>query len=206
VIDGKPSLSAAMQLALLRRAGHTIVVEEQSATRCAIVGSRNGEELRVEYTVEEAKAAGLGGKQNWQRYPADMLWARCVSRYARRADAGATLGLYSPADWDERDTAALAADDVVDLIGGGGDAREASRLLASVETPPATEALVAPSAAAQAGGDLAPSAREREAAEALLADQSRMRATCPECGERVPVAEYPRHRRGHQLVEPEAAP
>lgn len=112
VIDGKPALSAAMQLALLRKAGHRIEVKEQSPTRCAIVGTGpDGTKLEISYTIEEAKHAGLTGKNNWTKYPADMLWARCVSRYARRADAGATLGIYSPADWDQRDTVTLAPEE-----------------------------------------------------------------------------------------------
>ena len=117
VIDGKPALSAAMQLALLRRAGHRIEVVEQTPTRCAIVGTGpHGDRLEVSYTIEEAKHAGLAGKNNWTKYPADMLWARCVSRYARRADAGATLGIYSPADWDARDTVTLAPEEYAAVV------------------------------------------------------------------------------------------
>ena len=117
LIEGKPSLSAAMQLALLRRAGHRIEVVEQTPTRCAIVGTGpSGDRLEVSYTIEEAKHAGLAGKNNWTKYPADMLWARCVSRYARRADAGATLGIYSPADWDQRDTVTLAPEEYAAVV------------------------------------------------------------------------------------------
>lgn len=117
VIDGKPSLSAAMQLALLRRAGHRIEVVESTASRCEIRGiAPDGTSLSISYDLEEAKAAGLLGKTNWKTYPADMLWARCVSRYARRADAGATLGLYSPADWDSRDTVSLAPEEYASVV------------------------------------------------------------------------------------------
>lgn len=112
VINGKPTLSAAMQLSLLRRAGHRIEVVEQGPTKTTIKGTTpQGDTLEVSYTIEEAQAAGLAGKAVWKQYPADMLWARCVSRYARRADAGSTLGLYSPADWDEHDTRKLAPEE-----------------------------------------------------------------------------------------------
>ena len=117
VIDGKPSLSAAMQLALLRRAGHRIEVVESTDERCALRGAGpDGMGLEVDYTVAEAKRADLMKKQNWLKYPKDMLWARCVSRYARRADAGATLGLYSPADWDVRDTVTLAPEEYAQVV------------------------------------------------------------------------------------------
>jgi hypothetical protein len=112
VIDGKPALDSAMQLALLRRAGHRIEMVEETAERCAIKGTRpDGVTLEVDYTLEEAKHAGIASKATWTKYPKDMLWARCVSRYARRADAGATLGLYSPADWDAHDTVTLTPEE-----------------------------------------------------------------------------------------------
>ena len=129
VIDGKPALSAAMQLALLRKAGHRIEVVEQGPTRCAIVGTLpDGTKLEVEYKIEEAAHAGLARKENWTKYPADMLWARCVSRYARRADAGATLGIYSPADWDQRDTVTLAPEEYAAVVTPAPEPIEAGEL------------------------------------------------------------------------------
>ena len=117
LVEGKPALSSAMQMALLRKAGHRIEVVEQSPTRCAIVGTLpDGSRMEVEYTLAEAAHAGLSKKDNWTKYPADMLWARCVSRYARRADAGATLGIYSPADWDARDTVTLAPEEYAAVV------------------------------------------------------------------------------------------
>jgi hypothetical protein len=166
IIDGKPSLSAAMQLALLRRAGHTIQVEEQSATRCAIVArSPAGEEMHVEYTAAEAKAAGLLSKTNWQKYPADMLWARCVSRLARRVDAGATLGIYSPADWDAHDTKTLAPEEYAAVV---------SPAPAPVEEAPVLEA-----------GEL-PLRPEDEEMRPIL-------VSCPRCGEKVSTGQLAGH-------------
>lgn len=36
------------------------------------------------FTIEQAKAAGLADKDNWKAYPEDMLFARNISRGARR--------------------------------------------------------------------------------------------------------------------------
>lgn len=36
------------------------------------------------FTIEQAQAAGLTGKDNWKAYPEDMLFARNISRGARR--------------------------------------------------------------------------------------------------------------------------
>ena len=61
----------------------------------------------VVFTMEEAKAAGLAHKDNWKKYPSDMLFARAISRGARRFAPGIFGGapVYTPdemgADVDE---------------------------------------------------------------------------------------------------------
>ena len=48
-------------------------------------------------TMEDAKRAGLLGKTSWQRYPEDMLFARALSRGARRFCPDALGGaIYTP--------------------------------------------------------------------------------------------------------------
>jgi hypothetical protein len=46
------------------------------------------------FTIEEAQAAGLAGKDNWKKYPAAMLRARCVSALSRAVYPEAVLGIY----------------------------------------------------------------------------------------------------------------
>ena len=163
VINGKPTLSAAMQLALLRRAGHRIEVIEQSPKRAAIKGTTPGADtLEVSYTIEEAQAAGLAGKAVWKQYPSDMLWARCVTRYARRADAGATLGIYSPADWDGHDTMTLTPEEYASV---------------TVQEPAeATPALEAGELPLRPGDEALP-----------------IMVTCPRCAVKVPTGELAEH-------------
>ena len=163
VINGKPTLSAAMQLALLRRAGHRIEVIEQSPKRAAIKGTTpGGDTLEVSYTIEEAQAAGLAGKAVWKQYPSDMLWARCVTRYARRADAGATLGIYSPADWDGHDTMTLTPEEYASV---------------TVQEPAeATPALEAGELPLRPGDEALP-----------------IMVTCPRCAVKVPTGELAEH-------------
>lgn len=109
VVEGKPTLSGQLQLALLRRAGHE--VREITATPELVEfegrWKGRGDPIRVSYTAEEAKAAGLSTKHNWKSYPADMFYWRCVSRLARRLDPTATGGMYAPADFDEQEQGVL---------------------------------------------------------------------------------------------------
>lgn len=87
IIQGKVEISARMMNALIRRAGHSIVTVKCTETECELKGKRadNGDQESASFTMEDAKKASLikpGG--GWQKYPADMLYARALSRLARR--------------------------------------------------------------------------------------------------------------------------
>jgi len=87
ITQGKVEISARMMSALIRRAGHTIKVEECSASQCVLVGIRcdTGEKQESSFSVAEAQQAGLvkqGG--GWVKWPKDMCFARALSRLARQ--------------------------------------------------------------------------------------------------------------------------
>lgn len=86
LINGKTEISARMMAALIIRRGHSISIEESTDISCALKGKRSCGQIQIEtFTIEEAKTAGLvkpGG--GWQKWPKDMLYARCMSRLARR--------------------------------------------------------------------------------------------------------------------------
>jgi hypothetical protein len=82
IIDGKPSIGANLLAALVKRSpNYSYKVREMTAERCVIAFFENGEELEPpsEFTVEDAKRAGLLGRRNWQQYPKNMLFARALS-------------------------------------------------------------------------------------------------------------------------------
>ena len=88
VINGKPCIEAKLMLALVfRRYPDAIYrVLESDCTRASIEIGRAGQEPSVfSWTIEEAKQANLLGKDNWSKYPADMLMARCISRAVRQS-------------------------------------------------------------------------------------------------------------------------
>ena len=117
VVDGHPTLSAKLQLALLRRSGHKVEEVECSPDRVTLRGTHaiTGDVVTATYTYAEAEKAtytsweGEGSgrrkvtkklteKDNWQ-YREDMLYARCSSRLSRRLDPMATGGMYAPEDF-----------------------------------------------------------------------------------------------------------
>jgi hypothetical protein len=88
VIDGRPSPSAELLVAMVYRAGHQVVPTEITPTSATAKGLRmgaNGEMLEFEFTftIEDAKRAGLAGKSNWKQYPGPMLYWRAVSQLVR---------------------------------------------------------------------------------------------------------------------------
>lgn len=87
IIQGKVEISARMMNSLIRKAGHSLQIKTSTEEICEIIGKRRdtGETETVSFTMEQAKRAGLvkeGG--GWKKFPEDMLYARCLSRLARR--------------------------------------------------------------------------------------------------------------------------
>lgn len=85
-IQGKIEISARLMNAMIRRAGHSIKVVQCDETKCIIHGRRtdSGDEFTSQFTIEDAKKAGLTSRQNWKTYTEDMLYSRAMSRLARR--------------------------------------------------------------------------------------------------------------------------
>jgi hypothetical protein len=106
VIEGKPSASAGLISALVRRAGHKLRVSgnAKSAT-CQITRCDDPDyTFEVTWTLHKnsddnpsAEAAKLLSKEVWQKYAASMLKSRAISQCARDACEEALFGLhYTP--------------------------------------------------------------------------------------------------------------
>lgn len=114
VIDGKPSISANLMSALVRRAGHRLRVTGDDKRAVAEITRRDDPDFvfRSEWTIERAATAGLVGKKggSWEKYPAAMLKARAISEVARDACPEALAGvIYTPEE--------LGADVAIDADG-----------------------------------------------------------------------------------------
>lgn len=97
VIQGKPSASAKLQLGLARRTGE---VEDFKATddgKCATVTiKRKGQTpVTTTFSMDDAKAMGLSGKDNWIKQPAVMRYCRALTMNLRRTFPDAIGGLYT---------------------------------------------------------------------------------------------------------------
>jgi hypothetical protein len=99
IIEGKPSASAALISALVRRAGHRLRVSGNDEKAVAeIIRSDDPDFVyRSEWTIARARQAELTGKGTWKKYPAAMLKARAITEVARDACEEALMGMhYTP--------------------------------------------------------------------------------------------------------------
>lgn len=85
-IQGKIEISARLMNSMIRRAGHSITIEESNNKVCRLKGKRsdNGDCFYSQFTIEDAQNAGLANKDVWKKYTEDMLYNRAMSRLARR--------------------------------------------------------------------------------------------------------------------------
>lgn len=85
-ISGKIEISARLMNGLIRRAGHSIKIIISNDEICTLLGVRgdNGDKFECSFSMADASKAGLSGGNVWKKYPADMLYNRCMSRLARR--------------------------------------------------------------------------------------------------------------------------
>lgn len=100
IIQGKPTLGANLMASLVKNdPRYDYRVKQCDNEACVLEwfehGTKTGESA---FTIDEAKAAGLAGKDNWKKYTSDMLFARAISRGTRRFAPGVFGGspVYTP--------------------------------------------------------------------------------------------------------------
>jgi len=118
IIQGRPTLKAETMMARFQQQGgkvdwKTLTDKEVTAT----FSHPSGGSATITWTFEQAKQAGLTGKDNWKNYPRAMLRARVVSEGIRTVFPGVVLGVYTPEEVQDIPTQPLARDmGTVDVV------------------------------------------------------------------------------------------
>ena len=104
VINGRATLSSDLMAAVIRRAGHTLRIVEnspESVTATLIRADDKTFEFTVTWDKDKATKAGLWGQRGpWSQYPTQMLRARAITEVARQGASEALMGMiYSPEDF-----------------------------------------------------------------------------------------------------------
>lgn len=121
VINGRATLSSDLMAAVIRRAGHTLRIVEnspESVTATLIRADDKGFEFIVTWDKDKAVKAGLWGQRGpWSQYPTQMLRARAITEVARQGASEALMGMiYSPEDFGATitDTGEVIEAEVID--------------------------------------------------------------------------------------------
>ena len=100
IVQGKPVLGANLIATLVKNdSRYDYRVKRSDGEVCILAWYENGKPVgESSFTIQEANAAGLTGKQTWKAYPSDMLFARALTRGARRYAPGIFGGapVYTP--------------------------------------------------------------------------------------------------------------
>jgi hypothetical protein len=106
VIKGKPVMNADLIVGMVLR--HPEICEYfrlvESSDKAAVYETkRKGSPAptKLPFTIEQARQAGLTGKDNWKNYPAAMLRARCSAALARAVYPDLCAGVYESGEGDE---------------------------------------------------------------------------------------------------------
>lgn len=104
VVNGRPSPSANLMAALVRRSGHKLRVEgnAESCTATLVRADDPDYPFTATWTIDQARAAGLTSKDTWKQYPAAMLRARAIAEVVRMGASEAVLGMEYAAE-EQRD-------------------------------------------------------------------------------------------------------
>lgn len=95
IIQGRPALKAQAALARFQAAGGKIQWTERGPTACAAEFSHpNGGTLAIRWDMARAQAAQLTGKENWRKFPDQMLSARVVAEGVRAVFPACLNGVY----------------------------------------------------------------------------------------------------------------
>lgn len=104
IIDGKPSMRADAMQAEFQRHGGTIrwVVTTDDEVKAEFSHPvHQPEPVTVHITLKEMTDKGIaqgfkGMKDNWRKFPRQMLRARAISEGVRMVDPGIVVGIYTP--------------------------------------------------------------------------------------------------------------
>ena len=107
MIKGHIALSADAMATLIKRSGdHTYFIREHTSKICRLefrqkIDNKWEKLGESAYTIEQARTAGLAGKDNWKNHPKNMLFARAISNGARWYCPHLISGAYTPDEADE---------------------------------------------------------------------------------------------------------
>jgi hypothetical protein len=107
IIQGRHSLKADAMLARFQTAGGIVEWVDYTNERVSAYFSHpsSPKKVLIDWDMKRAKEADLGNKDNWKKYPRQMLRARVISEGIRTVFPGIAVGVYTPEEVQDFDDA-----------------------------------------------------------------------------------------------------
>ncbi len=111
IFQGKPTLKAEVMLSRFLSVGGKVKWLSLSESEAEAEFSHpTGGTVKIKWSIEMAKKAGLTGKDIWKNYPRAMLRSRTVSEGVRTVCPSVTGGFYTPEEIENLDPEVAAKD------------------------------------------------------------------------------------------------
>lgn len=99
IVNGRVTIFGDAVPRQLKRAGYKVTWNVVSAEEASVtITAPDGQTYTESFTIEEAKQAGLLSKDNWIKYPKDMLRWKCLGRAVRFFCPEVLFGTYIKED------------------------------------------------------------------------------------------------------------
>lgn len=107
IIQGRPALKSSAMLGRFQQSGGKVswITHTDEEVSAEFYHPNSPNSLLISWTMERAKKAGLCLKENWAKYPRQMLRARVISEGVRATYPASCSGLYTPEevyDFDDK--------------------------------------------------------------------------------------------------------
>lgn len=102
MIEGKLSMKADAMLAKFQMSGGRVAWKVRTNEKVTAVFEHRGQSIEIQHTLEEHTASGVAVgangklKDNWRKFPRQMLTARCISEGVRLLAPEIVFGIYTP--------------------------------------------------------------------------------------------------------------
>lgn len=101
IIQGTPTMSATLMLAMMYKAGIEINFLRLTDDGCTMEVRRPGRDKQIiKFDMDDAKRAGLASNDSWRKYPRAMCRSRCTSEAARSVAPDIIMIGYTPDEID----------------------------------------------------------------------------------------------------------
>ena len=149
IIQGRPALRSDAMLARFQRSGGKVrwIERSDTAVEAEFYHPALMDPVRVRWTLDQAKKAGLANKQNWKQYPRQMLTARVISEGVRIAYPAVVTGVYTPEEVADFDAAPEPVRVEAELVGADTVSPAESPSAPGPKRAPAPDTAPAPEAA-----------------------------------------------------------